>query len=179
MLPRAVAQAVAVLPDTHRAPLAVAFYDTLLARDGLARLIPTQVLRTCPFPVIQCWVQFVFHPVDASGPSPTIALQRYEGKCTRAPSYLPRPTATPAGLPRCSVHAHPLRREMELARRKRSPFSLLMADVTTSPTRKRSPGRPSTLWPGSKLSGQPCVHAPCLTRIKPVVGRAPHNSRPG
>jgi diguanylate cyclase len=79
-VPMAVAQAVAVLVDTHRAPLAVAFYDTLLARDGVARLIPPQVLRTRLLPAIQRWMQFLFDPVNASGPSPTIALQRHVGE---------------------------------------------------------------------------------------------------
>lgn len=75
-----VAQAVAVLVDHHRVPLAVAFYDTLLAREGVGPLIPPQVLHHRLLPAIQRWMQFLFDPVNASGPLPTIALQRHVGE---------------------------------------------------------------------------------------------------
>lgn len=79
-VPAAVAQAVAVLVDTHRASLAVAFYNTLLAQDGVAPLISQQVLHTRLLPAVQRWMQFLFDPVNTSGPLPTIALQRHVGE---------------------------------------------------------------------------------------------------
>lgn len=79
-VPPVVAHAVAVLVDSHRAQLAVAFYDALLARDGVAQLLPAQVLQHRLLPAIQRWMQFLFDPVNASGPLPTIALQRHVGE---------------------------------------------------------------------------------------------------
>lgn len=83
-----VAHVVAEVVDAHLGAIAVAFYKELRTSEDAAHLIPPDVLHARLLPAIQRWMQFLFDPVNATGPSPTVALQRHIGE-VHARSHIP------------------------------------------------------------------------------------------